>query len=348
MGAINQQRGFILAATLWVLAVMFIVVGIFHVYVQQKLQLGIQAKANLQQRLERHSTAQTLLYLLASSRMTRSGMTFKQQLDEEFTTEEGFIITDALGDELSVDGSVYAGIGQSRFAIQDLTGLLALNAPMRPDVMAIISKYDPSPVVATRLISCLQDYTDANELVSLSGAEREDYLRLKLPPPTNDYLRTEAEVLRVMGWGEWLAEHPQVDWQNWFSIRKDSVVNLNTMPRALLINYLGLTEDVADQLIQERKTNPFRSVDDFVLRTGLPMNLVDEKYRFFPSQELRISLWNNGGGQAQVISLQLTPNGLYGPWQVDYEYSTQRETDINEPLAIWQTPLFGHTLGDNR
>lgn len=354
MAAINPglrqrtQQGFILAATLWTLAIMFIVVGIFHSYVQQKLQVGMQAKANLQQRLDRHSTEQTLLYLLSSSRMTRSGMTFSQQLDEEFITEEGMLISDAVGDELTLDGAVYRGIGETRFAVQELSGLVAINVSNPLDLAAIIDKYDANPVVRRQLISRLQDYIDANELVSLSGAERNDYARLQLPLPTNDYLRSETELFRVMGWGDWLNSHPQVDWQGWFSVRKDSVMNLNTMPKILLMNYLGLSEELADQLVLERKANPFRNVDDFVLRTNLPMNLDDDKYRFFPSSELRISLWNKGGGQAQVISLQLTPNGLYGPWLVNYEYSVQRGKDNNEPLAIQQTTLFGHTLGDDR
>ncbi len=344
----RAQQGFILAATLWTLAIMFIVVGIFHSYVQQKLQVGMQAKANLQQRLDRHSTEQTLLYFLASSRMTRSGMTFSQQLDEEFLTDEGMLITDAVGDELTLDGAVYRGIGETRFSVQELSGLVAINVPNPMDLAAIIDKYDPNPVVRTQLISRLQDYIDANELVSLSGAERGDYARQQLPLPTNDYLRSEAELFRVMGWGDWLDAHPQVDWQSWFSVRKDSVMNLNTMPKTLLTNYLGLSEELAEQLVQERKANPFRSVIDFALRTNLPMDLSEDKYRFFPSNELRISLWNKGGGQAQVISLQLTPNGLYGPWLVNYEYSVQRGNDNNEPLAIQQTTLFGHTLGDDR
>lgn len=344
----RSQQGFILAATLWTLAIMFIVVGIFHSYVQQKLQVGMQAKANLQHRLDRHSTEQTLLYFIGSSRMTRSGMTFSQQLDEEFITEEGMLISDAVGDELTLDGAVYRGIGETRFAVQELSGLVAINVPNPLDLAAIIDKYDANPVVRTQLISRLQDYIDANELVSLSGAERNDYARLQLPLPTNDYLRSEAELFRVMGWGDWLNSHPQVDWQAWFSVRRDSVMNLNTMPKTLLMNYLGLSEELADQLVLERKANPFRNVADFVLRTNLPMNLDDDKYRFFPSNELRISLWNKGGGQAQVISLQLTPNGLYGPWLVNYEYSVQRGNDNNEPLAIQQTALFGHTLGDDR
>jgi hypothetical protein len=316
------QQGFVLAATLWTLAIMFIVVGIFHSYVQQKLQVGMQAKAHLQQRLDRHSTEQTLLYLLASSRMTRSGLT--------------------------LDSTAYQGIGEIHFAVQDLAGLVAINVPNPLDLTAIIDKYDSNQVVRSQLISRLQDYVDANDIVGLSGAERDDYARLQLPLPTNDYLRSEAELFRVMGWSDWLNTHPQIDWQTWFSVRKDSVMNLNSMPKTLLINYLGLSQELADQLVMERKVNPFRSVADFVLRTNLPMNLNEEKYRFFPSSELRISLWNKGGGQAQVISLQLTPNGLYGPWLVNYEYSVQRGNDNNEPLAIRQTTLFGHTLGDDR
>ncbi len=342
-----RQQGFILAATLWVLAIMFIVVGIFHTYVQQKLQLGMQAKASLQQRLDRHSSEQTLLYLLSSSRMTRSGMTFAQQPEEEFTTSEGYLITDAVGDELAVDGTAYQGLGDTRFAVQDLAGLIALNVTKPLDLAAIIDKYEPSPAVRAQLISRLQDYMDANDRLSLSGAEAADYQRLKLPLPTNDYLRSETELFRVMGWQGWLNQHPKVDWQAWFSVRKDSVMNLNAMPKTLLVNYLGLSEELSNQLIAERKANPFRSVDDFVLRTGLPIRLDEEKYRFFPSSELRISLWNKGGGQAQVISLQLTPNGLYGPWLVNYEYSVQRGNDNNEPLAIQQTTLFGHALDSN-
>jgi general secretion pathway protein K len=354
MAAINPglrqraQQGFILAATLWTLAIMFIVVGIFHSYVQQKLQVGMQAKANLQQRLDRHSTEQTILYFLASSRMTRSGMTFAQQNDEIYRMEDGVFRSDAVGDELWLDGTAYYGIGTGIFSAQDVSGLVSINSLYSGDLEAIIGKYEPNPVVRTQLIGRLQDYIDANELVSLSGAEREDYTRLKLPLPTNDYLRSETEILRVMGWEYWLTKNQEIDWQSWFSVRRNPALNLNAMPKALLIGYLGLSDDLANQLILDRRVKPFERVQDFYMRISFPMSMDEEQYRFFPSSELRISLWNKGGGQAQVISLQLTPNGLYGPWLVNYEYSVQRGNDNNEPLAIRQTTLFGHTLGDDR
>lgn len=350
MVAINysSQRGFILAATLWVLAIMFVVVGIFHGYVQQKLSVGVQAKANMQRQLDQQSTKQTLLYLLSTSRMTRAGLTFAQQADSEFRSDEGLVDTRPIGDEMLLDGTTYYGLGDVRFALQDLTGLVPINAPNPTELMSILEKHEPDPVTRTQLISRLQDYIDANEMVSLSGAEAQDYIRASLPLPTNDFLRSEDELLNVMGWQEWLLQHPSINWQSWFSASRNFSINLNTIPRFLLIESFGLSEELASQLAIERSTNTFISVDDFALRAGLGNSLNELKYRFFPSNELRVSLWNNGGGQAQVISLQLTPNGLYGPWLVNYEYSVQRGNDNNEPLAIRQTTLFGHTLGDDR
>ncbi len=356
MGAIksrypSHEQGFILAATLWVLAIMFIAVGIFHTYVQHKIQLGIQAKENVQGRLDRYSTAQTLLYLLGSSRMTRSGLTFAVQRDEDYLTEEGFLISDPVGDEMLLDGTHYLGFGSGQFAVQELSGLIAINVPNPLDLAAMIGKFDSNPVNRSQMISRLQDYIDANEQVSLSGAEKEDYLRLGITPLTNDFLRSETELYRVLGWQQWLDAHPQFRWQEWLSVRRDSVMNLNTMPKSLLIGYVGLNEETANLLIQERVTNPFRTVADFVARTGLPMNMDEEKYRFFPSNEFRLSLWNRGG-QAEVISLQLTPNGIYGPWQINYQYSVQRVNENNPTsppaLVLEQTRLFGHALGDKR
>nr|WP_324257465.1 hypothetical protein [Cellvibrio fontiphilus] len=347
MGAIKKQRGFILAATLWILAIMFIVVGIFHVYVQQKLQLGIQAKENLQMRLDRHATAQTLLYLLASSRMTRSGITF-QHRDQLQQSEDGLINSDTLGDELWLDGTSYRGIDSAHFSLQDASGLLSINIRSAAELSALLDKYESSNAIRTQLINRLQDYIDANDLISLAGAETSDYARQQLPLPSNDLLRSEVELLKVMGWGEWLRVNPEFNWQGWLSVRRSSALNLNAMPESLLIKYFGLSDEQAENVLTIRRRSAFQSPAEFAAVVRLPLNLDEDQYRFFPSRELRISLWNNGGGQAQVISLQLTPNGLYGPWQVDYEYNTQREIDTNEPLAIWQTPLFGHTLGDNR
>lgn len=342
----KSQQGFILAAVLWTLAIMLIAVGIFHAYVERKVAVGLQAKAHIQQQLDNYSTEQTLMYLLGCSRFTLAGMTFSQ-LSLAQSQDENFSYTSAVGDELWMDSTVYQGLGDAQFSIQDNGGLIPLNAPDPTVISDFIARFEPDLGTKTRLISALQDYVDADELLNLSGAEKLDYVAKNKPAPTNDFLRTPSELERVMGWQEWLAAHPDLEVQNWLSIGRFSVMNLNTMPKSLLMKYLGLNEQLTDQLIVERKTNPFRSVEDFILRTNLILTLDEDRHRFLPSNELRLKIWNKGGGQAKLISLQLTPNGLMGPWQVDYEYSVQSVENNNEALAIRQSTLFNSALGDD-
>lgn len=340
------QEGFILAAVLWVLAIMLIAVGIFHSYVQRKLSIGIQAKAHIQQGLNNYSTEQTLLYVLSTSRKTLAGVTFST-LTSEQVQNENFSYTSAVGDELLLDGSVYRGIGDSKFSLQDSAGLISVNAEDQSILLDFFNHFETDAGVKMRLLAALHDYIDADEVVSLSGAEKQDYMAAAMPPPPNDYLRTPSELFRVMGWREWLNAHAQFDVQNWITVSRFTVMNLNTMPKSLLRSYLGLNEDLVDQLIVERRTNPFRTTDDFVSRAKLPLSLDEERFRFLPGNELRLRIWNSGGGQARLISLQLTPNGLLGPWLVDYEYSVQSVENNNEALAIRQSTLFDHALDDD-
>jgi general secretion pathway protein K len=343
----KRQKGFILAAVLWVLAIMLIAVGIFHAYVQRKLAIGLEAKAHIQGHLDTQSTEQTLLYVLGTSRLTLAGLTFTP-LRQDQLLDENFSYIAAVGDEMWMDGSVYQGVGSAEFSVQDNSGLISVNAPDLAALASLLERFETDSGTKTRLLAALQDYIDADDLISLSGAERLDYAAKNILPPTNDYLRSAPEINRVMGWQEWLTGLPEFDIQNWLSVARVGILNLNTMPKPLLMKYLGLSEPLTDQLIAERKTNPFRSGDDFILRTNLLLSLDEERLRFLPGNDMRLKIWNKGGSQARLISLQLTPNGLLGPWQVDYEYSVQSVENNNEALAIRQSNLFNPTLGDDR
>ncbi len=345
----SQQQGFILAAVLWAIAIIFIVAGIFHHYVQEKIKIAAQAKLNLQQQLDLRSTEQTLFYVLSSSRLTRAGLTLtRQDVTDYINAEEGTINMDPIGDEMRLDGTTYLGLGNSAFYVQDLMGAVALNGPDTFDLQRLMRNQEPNAQVSQQLIAALQDYIDANETLSLSGAEKYEYQRVGLSSPTNDYLRSEIELRRVFGWSEWLNTHPQFDWQGWLSVRRYTTINPNSMPRSLLRAYFGISEESAEQLESQRQQNPFIDLDDFFLRSGISAGLSEENTRFFYGNEFQISLWDSGGGQAELISLQLTPAGPYGPWQINYKYRAPIVRRDHEPSALQQTRLFGHTLGDNR
>ncbi len=339
----RRQQGFILAAVLWVLAVMFIAVGIFHAYVERKAAVGLLAKERIQDELDVLSTEQTLLYSLGTSRMTLAGLSFSRVTQEQQNNEQ-FSAISAVGDELWMDGTVYAGLGNAEFALQDNAGLIAINALDQSVLRAFLGNYEESESTRSRLLGSLHDYIDVDDALSLGGAEQQDYLLQKLPAPPNDYLRAVPELWQVMGWREWLGEHPQIDPQRWFCLGRFSVLNPNTMPKSLLMSYLHLDKSLVDKLIQMRRTDPFRSAEDFILRTNLLMHLDDERLRFLPGNDLRMTIWNKRGGQARLISLQLTPNGLMGPWLVDYEHSVQTLDNDNEALAIRQSTLFDHPM----
>jgi|GEM_PF-3779883 len=341
----HKQQGFVLAATLWALAIMFVAVGIFNAYVQRKMVLGLQAKAHMEQSLDQISTEQTVLYMLNTLRMTRAGITFKPQ-NLQAATEDGFMSTDPVGDEIWVDDTAYQGVGNTYFSIQDATGLVDINAPELTNLEQLLTQLEPNPVMRTRLLSSLTDYIDSDDLIGIGGAEKQDYLAKGMAPPSNDYLRSPAELQRVYTWNEWLKLHPNVDYLHWFGFARSSVMNVNAMSKELLVLVLGLSPDDAERYIIERHTNPVAYIAELGARYRIPEQQdMEERFRTYPSRLLRLSFWNKGGGQARTISLQLTPNGLLGPWQVDYEYSVQSVNKNNEPLAIRQSSLFKPTLG---
>ncbi|WP_331344929.1 type II secretion system protein GspK [Cellvibrio sp. UBA7661] len=342
-----RQQGFILAVVLWIVAIIFIIAGIFHHYVQEKITIGIQVKSHLQQQLNLHSTEQTVFYVLSTSRLTRAGMTLtRQNIFEYIDVEEGTINTDPRGDEMFLDGTNYLGVGDSAFYVQDLMGLVALNAPDNYDLQRLMAKQEPNAQVNQRLLTALQDYVDANDTLSLSGAEKYEYARAGLAAPSNDYLRSEIELQRVYGWAQWLDLHPQFNWQGWLSVRRYSMINPNSMPKSLMQAYFGISEEIATQLVNERHKNPFVNLDDFFSRSGISEGLTEENTRFFYGNEFQVCLWSRGGGQAELISLQLTPSGPYGPWQINYKYQAPIIRRDHEPSALQQTRLFGYTLGD--
>jgi hypothetical protein len=226
--------------------------------------------------------------------------------------------------------------------------LVDLNAPDLTNLQLFLDKLEPSPIIRTRLLNSLTDYIDSDDLINIGGAEKQDYLAKGMAAPTNDYLRSPAELQNVYTWNEWLKLHPNVDYLHWFGYARSTVMNVNAMSKDLLVLVIGLSPADAERYIIERRTNPVAYIAELGARYRIPDQPdFEERYRTFPSRLLRLSFWNKGGGQARTISLQLTPNGLLGPWQVDYEYSVQSVNKNNEPLAIRQSTLFQPALGDD-
>ncbi|HEX8076660.1 MAG TPA: hypothetical protein VF511_02510 [Chthoniobacterales bacterium] len=97
-----------------------------------------------------------------------------------------------------------------------------------------------------RMIDCLLDWVDPDNLVRLQGAEDDpDY------KPSNAPLRTLDELKRVRGWEEFTS---RPDWDADLTLSSpDAKVDLNWASRDVLLALPGMTEPLVDRFIAMRR-----------------------------------------------------------------------------------------------
>jgi len=347
---IRQQQGFILFASIWMMAILLIMAGFFAQYSEQQVEQAIAVKQRLASEVDRHNTLQLILYRLATQRMTYAGLTTKRQAFDEYHDAEGHLLLDPIGGEIRLDGSTYQGYGNSFFSLQDQNGLISVNSRSKRDLLQILQTIQNgqknNTVISDKLtnndhlIATLIDYIDEDDLAQLNGAEKYLYTQQNLPIPSNYYLRSVAELYRVYGWPSWLENQPQFQLEPWLSTRFDGRINLNTLPQSLLPYLFFDQQKNIPNIIKQRQLQPFRSIDDFILRTGINNGIArydEENFVFFSSNRLKITLGSSLNAtetgqqarQVQIISIQLTAQGLMGPWLIDYSYTTTQHSVNN-------------------
>jgi general secretion pathway protein K len=121
-----------------------------------------------------------------------------------------------------------------------------------------------------RMIDCLLDWVDPDNLVRLNGAEDEPGYK-----PTNGPLKSLNELKRVKGWEEFTARQ---DWDADFTLTTtEAGINLNWASRDVLLALPGFTEPLADRFIATR-----RGPDD--------VEGTEDDVKFTNPQELQIAL----------------------------------------------------------
>lgn len=113
-----------------------------------------------------------------------------------------------------------------------------------------------------RMIDCLMDWIDPDNLVRLNGEEEDgDY------KPANQRLRTLDELKRVRGWEEFTS---RPDWDKDLTVNTpDGKIDINWASRDVLLSLPGFTEPVADRFLQTRRgPDDIEGTDDDVVFTS--------------------------------------------------------------------------------
>jgi hypothetical protein len=330
----------VLALTLWILAAIAIVVGLVTLWALDAVRDAGIDRARTEDLVAMRSTRDTLLYLGATRELTRAGLPIDPLPEDERAKrrldEMGAFITDPRGGELRLDGVAYAGLGGTRFALQDEAGLVSLLAPSPLMLDTLLANAGVRAEDRPGLRDALLDYIDADHLTRLAGAEREAYVRAHRPPPPDRQLLLPSEAMRVLGWDKLPAP-----FRDRLAAGGTTFVagaaNLNTTPRSLLPYRVPGCPAACDLLVARRNALPFRSAREVEQAIGVRLPgdpMVD--YRFLASNTWRITLWSRSGA-AERIHVRFTPIlDSAAPWSILAAQPAPRPPD-DDDATVQQT-----------
>lgn len=356
----HQYRGFVLAATLWLLAIMTVAAGFFAQWTQRTLELARNLQDNVQGEIDMQSTQSTLLYLFATQYYTFAGLTVPSLVTGNESNnanntipnlplndpDMGGVSAMPIGGELGLDDRAYQGLGNARFAIQDEAGLIGLNFINEPVFSRLLGLLGVKAEERAPLIAKLDDYTDTDDLVHLNGAESYQYKERNLPPPLNRLLYSPTQVRKVLDWDNYPSLWANNIWSELTTVALVPLPNFNTAPAMVLQATYNFDADSAQRFILARQTIPVYSLATVSQLVGMAITMDEEAVNFFSSPYVRISLWHTGLKQMRQVHIKFTPFADEKmPWELQYISNLPLlETYQKVTLNNAKTPLFNAAI----
>lgn len=337
-----RQEGFVLAITLWVLALMTLAASFFAVWVQDALDITRQSKDDVLGEVEEQSTLNIALYLLSTQKITPLGIQIGVGQAPSATSLPG------QGPKLSVAGEPHQGVGKAIFSIQDEGGLL------KPASLArfpqALSSFGVPQGSTPQLIAKLLDYTDIDDLPRINGAESKEYAQYKLPPPPNRKLFTSWETRAILDWSQYKPlwkEHALP--YSFTAVDTAGILNFNTAPANLIKQIANVDDQTVQRIVARRKTAYFTSIADVSMAAGKPVNLahLEMELEIDPTTHFRILVWRKEGLRMREIHVNLTlaDSRAARPWLLDHSLIVPMTTEqkrAHEQAA--PSPLFTQAL----
>lgn len=338
----HRQEGFVLVVVLAMLVILSILAASVGAVAARLRDEQLQRQRQLAAEIDMASTEATVLYMLASQRMTFGGLTVDERMvlseDERLALRSGEtpLSYAPVGNEIAMDGTVYRGIGNTRFALQDDRGLLALNWAPEAMIARYLDEGRELPRPMSAMTDLLRDYQDSDDLHRLNGAERDTYEHEGLELPANRALSTPLELRRVLGWNKALGDVTDADLLDSISTVRSAQLNVNTAPVRVLRALPGVDETMAQRVVDARAGHPIVNLSAFYQLLGaVPVS--EDFLSLYPMGSGTLKVWSPGGGVLRLLHWTLTPRDDGGrPWREDYEFgipNTKVESDARRVEA---------------
>ena len=322
----RRPRGFVLVATLWVLALVAVVAVYFAERMGQARSLALAAQARTQALLDLSGARADMLYRIATTPVSLYG------LGQDPATA------------LALDDRPYHSLGDTLVQVQDNRGLLNLNIVDDARLDRFLGVLGVPPERRSALVDALRDYVDEDSFKRLNGAEAAEYAATGLPPPRNAKLVAPLEARRIFGW----AQTPEL-WQGDVLHRLTTTgtsfsMNPNTAPWQVLAAMRNMTPEGVQAILAARKLAPIASPQQVIALTGVQVStdpmLAD--VIALPADSWRVTQQAPGMGWGWRYNVTLTPVSDFSPWRIDYFYRVELPpqnvpTEAPQPLPA-RTP----------
>lgn len=313
-----RQQGFVLAVTLWILAIITIGASYFAERVTASLSLARQSSEATEALLDIANTRAEILFRLGTTRFTVHGL------------------GPAPDSAIALDNRPYRGTGQDIVRLQDSRGLLNINFIQPEMLLRLLGQMGVAAENRGAMLDTLRDYTDTDKLRHLNGAEVAEYQAQGLPPPPDDWLLSPYQLQNIIGWREQAMLWKNQKLSEIVTTARVSGFNPNTAPREVLAALPGSSPELADKLIQARGLSPFYNDVQMNAVAGQAM-LDPESLSFFPANSIRLSFESDKTPWALRYQVTLTPFADHAPWRIDYYLKTgvtSPAQNANKPLPL--------------
>jgi hypothetical protein len=285
----SKIRGAALMLSLWALFLLSAVVISWALDIDGRISLSGDANRALEAEAMACSGTEIALHpaVKAGSRLLKGGFGKNQRYDVKITGEGGRL---------------------------NLNWLLAGENPTR---LEILRKYLELKGVdlneRDRMIDCLLDWVDPDNLVRLNGAETDgDY------QPANELLTRLDDVKKIKGWADFTAN---ADWQEDFTLNSTGPIDPAWASRTVLLAVPGLTEQMVDRFLEMRR-GPDKiegTEDDLKLESlndvGVAFGLTPEQFQEiagmfnFKDPVVRIISTGKSGQVTRVVQMVVRKTG---------------------------------------
>lgn len=342
----RSEGGFVLVMVLALLVVLTILATAVATSASRAVAAAQADLDRFEGELDMLGTRETLLFMLATQRLTIAGMTVNESDAQVRSTTADMDDPDGLsgmpvGNEIHLDATPYQGLGNADFALQDDRGLLSVNWTAPVFRQGFFESRDVAADQWDALEAKRLDYQDEDELHRLNGAEVSHYNELDLPPPTNRTLSTPLELRRILQWNQMLEGMDDADMLGMFTMTRGADINLNTAPVSVLQLIPGVSKETAERMVALRRTIPFTSTLKAQIDFALPATFEDG-LALFAKPSGNLILWDRHAGAKHLSHWTMTPYEVDGPpWRIDYEVILPRGNESDQAVAgSPAAPLF--------